>query len=93
MLVSKAIKALLREQKEKGNIMICLEFQHAKTMSDCEKELLDPGLLRVFLFKGIANLISALSCLNKGLYSEFRLSWAERCHMFVLLVKGCCNDV
>lgn len=46
----KAIKALLREQKEKGNIIICLEFQHAKTMSDDAKGLLDPGLSRVFSF-------------------------------------------
>lgn len=93
MLVLKAIKTLSREQTEKGNIITCLEFQHAKTMSDCEKELLDPDLLRVFSFKGIANLISALSCLNKGLYSEFRLPWAETCHTFILLVKGCCKDV
>lgn len=81
MLVLKAIKALLREQKEKGNIIICLEFQHAKTMSDYEKELLDPGLLRVFSFKGIAKLIFALSCLNRDLYSEFQLPWAERSHV------------
>lgn len=55
-------------------------------MSDYEKESLDSSLLIdfVFSFKGFASLMSALSCLNRGLYSEFLLSGSQMPHVLFI---------
>lgn len=73
MLFLKAIKAFLKEKKEKGNIIICLEFQQANTINVRLWESLDADFLIdfVFSFKGFASLISSLSCLNKVCIQNF----------------------
>lgn len=75
MLVLKAIKAFLREKKKgKALSQYVLNFNILTLlMSDCEKELLGLSLLIDFMIslKVLESFISALSYLNRGLYSEF----------------------